>query len=306
MKIENIGDLQVLVHAARTGSLTGASAAMGVTPAAASATLKRLETQLGARLFERSTRAMRLTAQGQMLLDYAARALELIAEGEAQVAADRAGLVGALRVAAPSDLARTTLLPWIDEFLALHPDVQLALSVGDRMLDVVRDEVDVAIRYGDLTDSQMIARPLIAERPIVTASPAYLERRGRPATPQDLASHNCLSFGRGGRAHRLWKLSKDGHSAQVRVNGDRSTDDASLARQWAVAGVGVVSMTPIEQQADLKAGRLVRVLDDWEAAPYPLQALLPSGRFIPNRVRMFVDFLVAKFRGASSIAATLA
>ena len=132
MKIENIADLQVLVHTARGGTLTAAAAALGITPAAASATLKRLESQLGARLFERSTRAMRLTPQGQTLLDYAVRAFELLAEGESLVQADRGALVGTVRVAAPSDLTRVTLLPWLDEFLALHPGLQLALSVGDR------------------------------------------------------------------------------------------------------------------------------------------------------------------------------
>src|SRR5471032_36312 len=135
MKIENIGDLQVLVHTARGGTLTAAARALGITPAAASATLKRLETQLGTRLFERSTRAMRLTSQGQILLDYAVRAFELLDEGESQVAADRATLVGTVRVAAPSDLTRNILLPWFDEFLQAHPGLQLELSVGDRPLD---------------------------------------------------------------------------------------------------------------------------------------------------------------------------
>jgi DNA-binding transcriptional LysR family regulator len=295
MKVENVSDLAVLVHTARAGSLTGAAAAMGVTPAAASATLKRLENQLGTRLFERSTRAMRLTAQGQTLLDYATRAFELIAEGESQVAADRAGLVGVLRVAAPSDLTRTTLLPWFDAFLVLHPKVELVLNVGDRPQDVMRDEVDVAIRYGSLPDSRMVARQLIVEHPIVTASAEYWRRHGIPATPQDLARHNCLAFGRGGRTHRQWRFTNAGQSVQVRVSGNRSVDDASLAREWAVAGAGVLFKTPLGQHLDLQAGRLVRVLHDWEAELYPLQALLPSGRFIPNRVRVLVDFLVERF-----------
>src|SRR3982750_4135372 len=125
MKIENIGDLHVLVQTARAGTLTAAAHALGVTPAAASAMLKRLETQLGTRLFERSTRAMRLPAQGQTLLGYAPRGFELLAEGESQVTEERGALVGSLRVAAPSDLTRTTLLPWFSEFLAAHPGLQL-------------------------------------------------------------------------------------------------------------------------------------------------------------------------------------
>ncbi len=296
MKIENIGDLAVLLHTARSGSLTGAAAALGVTPAAASAALKRLEQQLGTRLFERSTRAMRLTDHGQTLLDYAARAFELVAEGEALVTEDTTRLVGRLRVAAPSDLARTVLLPWFEAFLARHPAVELKLAVGDAPLDVIRDQVDVAIRYGMPADSRISARPLLAQRPIASAAPSYLERHGVPHTPPDLAQHVCLAFGRSGREHRVWKFVKDGQTVQVRVSGNRAADDASLAHQWAVSGAGLLFATPIELADDLDAGRLVRVLPGWRAeAPYPLHALLPSHRFTPYRVRAFVDFLVERF-----------
>jgi len=300
MKIENIGDLQVLVQTARTGSLTGAAAGMGVTPAAASAMLKRLETQLGTRLFERSTRAMRLTLHGQTLLDYASRAFDLVAEGEAQVTADRAGLVGAIRVSAPSDLARAVLLPWFDEFLRLHPGVHLALGVGDRTVDLVKDEVDVAIRYGELNDSRLVARRLAVAEPIVTAAPSYLARYPAPQAPSDLLNHNCLVFGRGGRTHHTWKFGRNGHWTQVRVSGDRSVDDSSLAREWALAGAGILLKSPLEQAKDLASGALVRVMSEWQTEPYPLHALLPSGRFVPNRVRVLVDFLAERIGAASS------
>jgi DNA-binding transcriptional LysR family regulator len=294
MRFENIADLEVLIHTARTGSLTGAAAALGVTPAAASATLKRLEAQLHTRLFERSTRAMRLTPQGQTLLEYATRAFELVAEGAAQVTADRANIVGVIRVTAPSDLTRAVLLPWIDEFIAAHPGVHIALSVGDRTLDVIRDEVDVAIRYGELADSRLVARRLLDAQPIVTAAPAYLARHPAPNTPADLVGHNCLIFGRGGRSFRVWKFVRDGVWSEVRVTSDRSVDDASLARQWAIAGAGILFKTAIEQQRDLESGALVRLLPQWQTEPYPLNAVLPGGRFVPNRVRMFVDFLARK------------
>lgn len=305
MLIENIGDLRVLVQTARTGSLTGAARALGITPAAASATLKRLESQLGVRLFERSTRAMRLTPQGQILLDYASRAFDLVAEGEAQATLDRAGLVGLIRLAAPSDLARSTLLPWLDEFMEAHPGVQLALSVGDRPLDVVRDEVDLAIRYGHLVDSRLVARRLIDTAPVVAASPAYLARHPAPRTPMDLLQHNCLAYDRAGRPHRTWRFTRDGQSIEVQVNGDRSVDDASLARQWALAGAGILLKSPIEQRQDMAEGRLVRLLADWQTECYPLNALLPSGRFIPARVRALVDFLVARFERVCAELASL-
>jgi DNA-binding transcriptional LysR family regulator len=300
MKIENIGDLQVLVHTARGGTLTAAARALGITPAAASATLKRLEAQLGTRLFERSTRAMRLTPQGQILLDYAARAFELLDEGQSQVHADRATLVGTVRVAAPSDLTRNTLLPLFDEFMAAHPGLQLSLSVADRVLDVLRDEVDVAIRYGALADSRLVARTLVAARPICSAAPDYLRRHGAPRTPQDLLQHNCITFDRGGRRHRSWRFCRDGQWTEVRVDGDRSVDDASLAREWAIAGRGIILKSEIDQRRDLASGALVPLLTEWQSEPYPLHALLPSGRFVAHRVRALVDFLAERFAALPS------
>lgn len=295
MKIENIADLQVLVQTARGGTLTAAARALGITPAAASATLKRLEAQLGTRLFERSTRAMRLTPQGQILLDYAARAFELLDEGQSQVHADRATLVGTVRVAAPSDLTRNVLLPLLDEFMQAHPGLQLQLSVADRVLDVLRDEVDVAIRYGTLADSRLVARTLAAAHPVCSAAPDYLRRHGTPRTPQELTQHNCITFDRGGRRHRAWRFCRDGQWTEVRVDGDRSVDDASLAREWAIAGRGIILKSEIDQRRDLASGALVALLTDWRTEPYPLHALLPSGRFVPNRVRALVDFLVERF-----------
>jgi DNA-binding transcriptional LysR family regulator len=294
-RIENVGDLQVLLHTVSGGSLTAAARALGITPAAASATLKRLETQLGTRLFERSTRAMRLTPPGQILLEYAQRAFELLAEGESQLDAERGALVGTVRVSAPSDLARTVLMPMFDEFLQLHPGVKLALNVGDRVLDVLRDEVDLAIRYGELSDSRLVARRLLLAHPVLSASPDYLSRHGTPRTPTDLLEHNCISFIRGGRTFNSWRFGQNGQWTTVKVSGDRVLDDASLAREWAVSGAGIILMTEIEQRRHLQSGNLVRLLAEWETDPYPLHALLPSGRFVPNRVRALVDFIAGRF-----------
>lgn len=295
MKIDNLADLQVLLHTARAGTLSAAARALAMTPAAASAALKRLESQLGARLFERSTRAMRLTPQGQTMLDYASRAFDLLAEGEGLVAADRAALVGVIRVAAPSDLTRNVLLPWFDAFLAEHPGVELSLSVGDRPLDVTRDEVDMAIRYGPLADSRLVARLLATSRPRLFASPAYLARHPAPQTPQDLLNHNCLTFHRGGRRQEVWRFGLKGQWVDVRVHGDRTTDDASLARMWVLAGVGVTLKSELDLGPEIARGDVVELMPEWDTGTYPLHALLPSGRFVPARVRALIDFLAQKF-----------
>lgn len=303
MQIENAADLWVLVHTARTGSLTAAAAVVGVTPAAASATLKRLEARLRSRLFERSTRAMRLTPEGQTLLEYATRAFELLDEGEAQIGerGGAAGTVGTLRLTAPSHLSRALLMPWIDEFLTAHPGVSFVLHVGDRALDVIRDEVDVALRYGELNDSRLVARRLSRGEQIVTAAPSYLARHPAPRRPADLAQHNCLVYGRAGRRYSVWRFARRGAWTQVRVTSNRVVDDASLAHEWAVAGAGILLKTALEQRADLARGALVQLLKGWQTEPYPLHALLPSGRFVPHRVRAFVDFLAEKFAAAGEL-----
>jgi DNA-binding transcriptional LysR family regulator len=306
MRIDNLNDLRVLVQTARAGTLTAAAGVLGITPAAASATLKRLEAQLGVRLFERSTRVMRLTVQGQTLLEYASRALDLVAEGEGQVTDDQGGMVGLVRLAAPSDLTRSVLLPWLDEFMKTHTGVRLALSVGDRPLDVVKDELDMAIRYGALTDSRLSMRRLLVTEPVVAAAPSYLARHPAPQSPLDLVRHNCLSYDRAGRPHRTWRFLRDRQWTEVRVNGDRTVDDASLARQWALAGAGILLKSPVEQLHELASGDLVRLLPDWQTEAYPLQALLPSGRFVPRRVKALVDFLVAKFGELANALAAVA
>lgn len=295
MKVENLAYLRVLVETARRGSLTAASEELGVTPSAASAMLKRLEATLGARLFERSTRAMRLTVEGQAFLDYATRALDLLEEGESQLADKGARLVGMLRVSVPSDLTRSVLLPWFDEFLTQHPGVQLALSVSDRLSDVMRDAVDVALRYGELNDSRMVARPLFSTRRVLSASPAYVAKRGAPNVPQDLLTHNCLTFQLSGRRYVSWRFERDGQWTEVRIDGDRSADDAALVHQWALAGVGITYKSELDLVHDLASGALVRLLPDWEGEDYPLNAVLPSNRFLPARVRALVEFLAAKF-----------
>jgi DNA-binding transcriptional LysR family regulator len=298
MKIDNIEDLRVLIETARGGSLTAAARVLGVTPAAASAMLKRLEVQLGVRLFERSTRAMRVTDAGQTLLDYAVRALDLLEEGEAQVTQDLRALVGSLRVAAPSDLTRSLLLPWFDAFLAAHPGIQLALSVSDRVQDVLRDQVDVALRYGEITEAKagagLVARLLCTSERVLCAAPSYLALHGTPETPADLVRHNGITFHIAGKRYANWRFHRQGQWTEVAMPSDRGADDAAIAHQWALAGAGIVYKAELDLLHDLRSGALVRLLPAWSGEPYPLYAVLPSNRFIAGRVRVFVDFIAAR------------
>ncbi|MDH0863222.1 LysR family transcriptional regulator [Mitsuaria sp. GD03876] len=310
MNIENTTELRLLIECARGGSLTAASREMGITPAAASAMLKKLEARLGVRLAERSTRALRLTAAGERLRDYAQRALELLEEGLAQVTEgsdDGAGkgrgataLRGRIRMSASSDLTRRVVLPLLDEFLDRHPGVELQLNVGDALQDVVRDEVDLALRYGELADSRLVARKLYDGRRLLVGSPDYLKRHGRPAHPSELSQHDCIRFKIGDRLERGWRFwRRDALQAaplDVTVQGRRTADDGGIAHQWALEGRGLTYKSDLDIRDSLASGALVEVLPDWVGRPMPLHALMPSQRFLPQRLKALVDFLAEALR----------
>ena len=306
MDIENTAELRLLVECARGGSLTAASRAMGITPAAASAMLKRLETRLRVRLVERSTRALRLTAAGERFRDCAQRALELLDEGLAQLQEAELGplrrpgqlLRGRIRVSASSDLTRRLILPLLDSFLDLHPGVDLHLNVGDGLQDVVRDDVDIALRYGELADSRLVARRLFDGRRLLVASPDYLRRHGRPGHPDELASgHECIRFKIGDRLERQWRFWRrdqlQGPAVDVVVQGRRSADDGGIAHRWALEGRGLTYKSELDVRASLASGALVDVLPQWVGRPMPLHALMPSRRFMPQRIQALVDHLAA-------------
>lgn len=300
MKIENTDELRLLLECARGGSLTAASKVMNITPAAASAMLKKLEARLGVRLMERSTRALRLTAAGEQLRDYGQRALELLDEGlavisEGHMVAPHARLRGRIRLSAPSDLTRRQLLPLLDQFMDKHPAVELHLSVSDSMLDIYKDEVDVAIRYGRLADSNLVARRLTEVNRLAVASPDYLKREGWPAHPSELARHECLNFKIRNRAERQWRFrprtEPDGAELSVAVQGRRSTDDGGIAHGWALAGLGVVYKSELDVRDSLKRGALVNLFPDWVGDRLLVHAVMPSQRFMPQRVRALIEHL---------------
>ncbi|MBV8621230.1 MAG: LysR family transcriptional regulator [Curvibacter sp.] len=298
MKLENIDELRLALGCADTGSLTASAARLHITPAAASASLKKLEARLGVRLFERSTRSMRITPAGELFVDYARRALDLLDEAQGQLQEGGSQLVGAIRLAASSDLTRRVLLDWLDDFLAAHPGVELQLAVSDTLTDVVRDQVDLALRYGELDDSRLVARRLATSRRVTCASPDYVARHGLPSHPSELARHECLSFVIRGRRVLQWPYARNDGSetCTVRVHGRRSADDAEIVHRWALAGHGVLCKSEIDVHAHLASGALVRLLPDWQGIRLPLHAVMPSRRFVPARVRALVDHLAERFR----------
>lgn len=295
MKIENLRDLELIRACLIRGSLTGAADALGLTPSAASAALKRVERLVGVRLFERTTRAMRPTPAGDLLGAYAQRTLELLAEAESELTQGQHELAGTIRLTAPSGLARHVLLPLLDEFMAQHPHVRLRLTASDTLQDLAREPVDLALRYGALEDSGFVAFPLAAGHEIACAAPAYVASRGAPEHPDDLRQHDCLVFDIRGKRHVDWLFSHAGDTVKVRVDGRRG-GDAHLCFLWALAGQGILYESETDLRAALASGHLVRVLPAWLGAPMPLQALIPSRGPAPARVTALIRHLQTGLR----------
>ncbi|HEY0817716.1 MAG TPA: LysR family transcriptional regulator [Rhizobacter sp.] len=290
-----LSQLQLFVRLANAGTLSAAARQLQLTPAAASAALKRLEAALSVRLVERSTRSMRLTPEGELLREHAERALGVLDDARSLLGAQRERLEGEVHLAAPADLGRHVLSPMLDDILARHPGLRIALQVSDVRQDLMRDRVDIAVRYGELDDSSLVARRLHTTQSTLVASPDYLARHGAPQHPRDLAQHNCLALHRAERPHTQWVFQRDGAGFTVKVNGNRRADDGGLVREWAVQGLGIAQKARLDVLADLRAGRLVELLPQWQGLRYPLHAIVPAQRHLPLRVRRLLDELVAQF-----------
>lgn len=205
--MKSLQDLDIFVRTADSGSLSATARALDLTPAAASAALKRLEAELGVTLFVRSTRSLRLTQEGELFLEHCRPALAGLRQVRDQLAGGQAALRGTLQLAAPSDLGRNVLMPWLDEFQSQHAGVDLRLHLSDRAANVYSEPVDAAFRYGRPQDSSLVALPLSdTHRRVLCAAPSYLQQRGAPATPHDLAGHDCLCFMLGEEVHDRWSF----------------------------------------------------------------------------------------------------
>ncbi len=290
-------DLRIFVAAADHGGFSAAARELDLTPAVASAALKRLELTLETRLFVRSTRSLRLTSDGERYLEYARAALSTLQAGQNALARDKTAISGSLSVSIPSDLGRHVLLPWLDEFQLRHPRVSFQVRISDRLADLYRQPVDIALRYGTPNDSSLVALPLGEHnRRVVCASPAYFARHGTPQAPADLRRHNCLCFVLGESLHDRWSFERAGASQTVPVKGDRVGDDGDLVRRWALAGHGVAYKSRYDVLSDLRAGRLVEALSDYTSEPSPLYLLCVHRMLLSPTVKRLREFLQTRLR----------
>lgn len=288
-------DLSLFAATAEAGSLSAAARRFDLTPAAASAALKRLEAELGALLFARSTRSLRLTPEGERFLLHCRDALALLQQGRDALAAGRDQVSGTLQLSAPSDLGRQHLLPWLDDFLAQHPALSLRLQLSDRLAVLHREPVDVALRYGAPRDSTLVALPIApTNRRVLCAAPAYLARAGAPHAPDDLAHHNCLSYVLSDELHDRWRFWRDGREWSVSVHGDRTADDGEAVRRWALAGHGIAYKSALDVAEDLRRGALVALCSEWQTEASPLVLVCADRRQLSPAVKRLRGFLVER------------
>lgn len=294
--MDKLKALETFASVATRGSLTAAARAAGVAPAVISRRLDALEDHLGVKLLLRTTRRVSLTHEGAGFLEDVQRILADMAGAEASVAAGGMKPSGHLRITAPAGFGRRHVAPLVASFHAQHPRLRISLNLSDRVVDVAAEGYDCAVRVGDLPDSALISIRLADNRRQVVAAPAYLQRRGAPRHPRDLAQHDCLMLSSEASQTRGWAFSEGGQVRYLRPAGLLDCSDGQVLHDWCLAGLGLAWRSTWEVEHEIAAGRLVPVLQDFAAPPNGIYALLPqASRHRPLRVRLWLDWLRAHY-----------
>jgi DNA-binding transcriptional LysR family regulator len=289
----DIATLETFVAVVETGSLSRAAEKLETTAGAVSRRLTGLEERLGLRLLNRTTRKIRLTEAGEHYYRDVRGILLALTEAEDRASHLSDAPKGTLRVAAPLSFGVRALAPLLPDFMERYPGLQLTLDLDDRMVDILATGADIALRIGPLHDSSLVARRIAVLERVFCAAPAYLERRGEPKAPAELALHACLHYSNVSFKEE-WTLVSESDAEVVEVSGPLCANNGDLLREAALGGLGIVSLPEFIVAEDLNAGRLRRVLSGYRTRPLSLSALWPSRQFVPAKVRVFADFLAEK------------
>jgi DNA-binding transcriptional LysR family regulator len=291
---DSVQEMMIFARVVGAGSLSAAARELGLSPALVSRRLAALESRLGARLINRTTRSLHLTDDGATYYEACARVLADIEEADATVSAGRVEPRGTLRVALPASFGHQHIAPLIPRFAERYPQIQLALSLSDRTINLIEEGFDLAVRIAHLEDSSLTARKLAPNRRVVCASPAYLARHGTPRTPDELARHNCLTTT--DFAMNWDYKGPDGKPGSVRVIGRYSCDNWEVLREWALAGLGIALKSTWDVHRLLVDSSLVEVCPGYTFhSDVAIYAVYPSRRFLPAKTRVFIDFLAESF-----------
>ena len=289
--MDKLKQIETFAAVAARGSLVAAARAEDVAPAVIGRRLDALERRLGVKLLVRTTRRLSLTHEGSAFLEDCQRVLADLANAEASVSAGGVKASGHLRITSPAGFGRRHVAPLVPRFLALHPEVSLSLNLSDRVVDIVNESFDCAVRVGDLPDSSLVSVRLAANRRLCVATPAYLKRAGTPQHPDDLSRHECLALTSDASQTRGWAFTVDGALAYRRPAGRLNCSDGQVLHAWCAAGLGLAWRSTWEVEQELNAGELVSVLDHYAAPPNGIYAVFPQAKHLALRVRLWIDFL---------------
>ena len=293
--MDRFKQLETFVAVATRGSFTAAAALEDVAPAVIGRRIDALEARLGVRLMHRSTRKLTLTPEGQNYLEDCQRILAELAGAESLVSAGGAQASGHLRLTAPAGFGRRHVAPLLPAFLAAHPQLRVSLNLADRVIDLVHEGYDCAVRVGDLPDSSLVSQRLADNRRLVVAAPSYLARAGTPQHPRELLQHECLMLSSDASQTRGWAFRIDGQPHFHRQGGRLDCSDGQVLHEWCLQGLGLAWRSSWEVAGDLQSGRLVSVLDAFAAPPNGIYAVTPERSLQPLRVRLWVEHLRAHY-----------
>jgi len=289
--MDRLKQIESFVAVATKGSLTAAALAEGVAPAVIGRRIDALEERLGVKLLVRTTRRITLTHEGSAYLEDCQRVLTDLASAEASVSAGGVKASGHLRITAPAGFGRRHVAPLVPRFVAAHPDVSVSMNLSDRVVDIVNEGFDCAVRVGDLPDSSLISVRMADNRRLCVAAPAYLARRGAPAIPADLMKHDCLMLSSDASQTRGWAFQVEGEVTHLRPSGPLDCSDGQVLHDWCLQGLGLAWRSTWEVEAEVASGRLQVVLEDFAAPPNGIYAVFPQRKHLPLRVRLWIDFL---------------
>lgn len=298
--MDRLDALSFFVRVVEKRGVAAAGRDFGMSPATASDRLAALEAHYGATLLHRTTRSISLTDQGRVLYERARGLLEEANDLEAQIKLGVERLSGRIRVSAPCDLGERRITPLVDTFLEQHPETSIELMLTDGYVDLASEGLDLAIRFGALSNSSLMARKIGDNRRVICAAPSYLEQHGRPEHPDELAAHNCLVMQFGPVIDREWSFVFEGKRHDVLVTGNRTANTGAQVRRWCLDGRGIALKSIWDVGQDLKQGRLVELLKSFEPQSHSaLQIVFNRGSGDIRRVRAFIDLLAESLKNAS-------
>lgn len=288
-----ISDLEIFAQVARTRNMSAAGRELGLSPAVVSKRVSLLEDKLGARLFQRTTRHLTLTETGEGYYHRVVDILSLVSDAEDFVNRRNTRPRGQLRITAPTTFSRLHVAPYIADFRQRYPDIELDIQLTDDIVDIIRDNYDLAIRIAELEDSSLVARKLAPETRVICAAKSYLDKHGRPTTIEDLENHDCFSAG----AQDVWRIEgPGGRQEQLRFKAPLRTNSSEFLNAALRAGLGIGLRAVWEIGPDLKSGALEVVLPEWRGSSnVAIHAVYPTREFLPAKVNAFFEFLVEMY-----------